>query len=220
MFVNTPMAHLAPTIHAPGMRDSITLYGFGDNDRSGKVRWVARELGLTVDEQPVTPGDHYKPPYAALNAYKHVPTATFRGQTLRESTAICHWLAESVETPKLWIGPGESGRDVYLYWLAVFGETFESRLVETAVAMAGIADARFVELHDKALRRKLAVAAAELPESGYLCGDAFTLADVLAGYSLRLAVQTGVIEREAVDPYLSRLVDRPAARESRIFASL
>jgi len=200
--------------------ESVTLYGFGDHDRSGKVRWTACELGLCIDEQKVTPGEHHKPPYADLNAYRHIPTAEFRGHTLRESTAICHILADAFDTPKLWIGRGEPGRGEYVYWLAVFGETFESRLVEYILSTYGRVDARFAELHDKSLRRKLAVAAAELPEEGYLCGPQFTLADVLAGYSLRLAVQSGLIEREAVEPYLSRLIERPAAQNSRIFSSL
>jgi hypothetical protein len=46
------------------------------------------------------------------------------------------------------------------------------------------------------------------------------VADIVAGYNLRLAVQTGLLDRDAAEPYLSRLVDRPAAQSSRIFASL
>ena len=75
-------------------------------------------------------------------------------------------------------------------------------------------------MHERSCRRKLGVLAAQLPAEGFLCGDAFTLADVLAGYSLRLGVQTGLVERDAVEPYLSRLVARPAAQRARVFASL
>jgi len=202
------------------MAESIRLHGFGDVDRSGKVRWVACELGLEVEDVPVGFGAHRKPPYTELNPFGQIPTAEFRGETLVESTAICHVLAESFEEPKLYVERGEPGRRDYLFWLAVFGETMESRLVECAVSRAGILGPEYFDLHEKALRRKLAVVAAKLPREGYLCGERFTVADVLAGYNLRLAVQCELVGRDAVEPYLGRLVSRPAAQTSRVFASL
>jgi len=202
------------------MAETITLYSFGDNDRGGKVRWVARELGLDVDEQRVTPGDHRKPPYTELNPLAQIPSARFRDELIIESTAVCHELAEAFDDPKLWVGRGESARRSYVYWLAVFGETLEARLVECAVSKAGLLREDYFALHEKALRFKLAVVASELPEQGYVCGATFTVADVLAGYNLRLAVQCGLVERAAVEPYLGRLRARPAAQASRVFDSL
>jgi len=202
------------------MAESITIYGFGDNDRSGKVRWVACELGLEIDEQRVKPGDHYAAPYKELNAFAQIPTARFRGELLIESTAICHEIAEAFEAPKLWVGRGEPARRPYLLWLALFGETLEARLVECAVSKAGIIGQQYFELHERALRRKLTTAAEQLPSDGYLCGDQFTVADVVAGYNLRLAAQCDLVARASIDPYLDRLRARPAAEASRIFASL
>jgi glutathione S-transferase len=202
------------------LAESLILYGFGDNDRSGKVRWMAEELGLQIEERRVEPGQHRGPPYTDLNPLAQIPTAVFRGETLMESTAICHVLAEAFDRPKLWIGPREPGRSTYLFWLAAFGELLESRLVECAVSRAGILGPEYFALHDKRVRGKLTTLAARLPREGYLCGAAFTVADVVAGYSLRLAVQCGLIERAAVEPYFGRLVARDAAKASRFFASL
>ncbi|MCA9516825.1 MAG: glutathione S-transferase family protein [Myxococcales bacterium] len=202
------------------MSETIVLYGFGDNDRSGKVRWLARELGLAIEERPVAFGAQREGPYLALNPYGHIPTVVFRGETLIESTAACHLIAEAHDAPKLWIGPGEPGRRDYLTWLAIFGETLESRLVETALGKAGILPPAFAELHGERLAFKLGVAAARLPAEGYLAGGRFTLADIVAGYSLRLAVRAGLIAREATEPYLGRLVARPAAAEARFFGAL
>lgn len=202
------------------MSESIRLHGFGDVDRSGKVRWVARELGLEVEEAPVRPGEHRKPPYTELNPFAHVPTAVFRGETLRESTAICHTLAEAFDEPKLFVARGEPGRKEYLFWLATFGETLEARLVECAVSRAGILGPEYFALHEQALRFKLGVVAEMLPKEGYLAGTRFSVADVLAGYNLRLALQTGLVTRERVEPYFGRLVARPAAAAARVFASL
>jgi glutathione S-transferase len=202
------------------MAESITLYGFGDVDRSGKIRWVAAELGLGVNEQRVAPPGHRAKPYTDKNPFAQIPTVEFRGETMIESTAICQTLAEAFDEPKLWIGRGEPNRDKYLFWLALFGENLEGRLVECAVSRAGILGPEYFALHEKALRFRLGVAASMLPREGYLAGDRFTVADVLGGYGLRLAVQCGLVARAAVEPYLGRLVARDAARGSRIFASL
>ena len=197
--------------------ESIVLYGFGDNDRSGKVRWVAAELGLEVDERHVKPGDHRAAPYTDKNPLAQIPTVEFRGETLIESTAICHVLAEAFDEPKLWIGPREPNRTAYLYWLAVFGENFEARLVECTVSRGGLLGPEYFQAHEKGLRFKLGVVAQRLPSEGYLCGEQFTLADVVAGYSLRLAVQCQLLERDKAEPYLGRLMARKAAAKARVF---
>ena len=202
------------------MRESITLHGFGDNDRSGKIRWLARELGLEIEEQRVSLGAHRKAPYRELNPLAQIPTLIFRGQTYVESTAACQALAEAFDSPKLWVGRGEAQRSAYLYWLAAFTESLEGRLVEALLSRVGVLDSAFFGLHEKTLRFKLRVLADQLPESGFLCGPDLTVADVAAGYSLRLALQSGLVEREAIDPYFSRLVARPAAGDARFFDGL
>jgi glutathione S-transferase len=201
------------------MIESITIYGFGDVDRSGKIRWLANELGLDVKEERVGFGKQHEHPYLDLNPLGQIPTAIFRGQTLIESTAACHTIAESFETPKLWVGRGEPERQKYLFWLAAFGETLEGRLVECALSRSGILSAELFALHEQRVRSKLAAIAPMLPKDGFVCGDRFTIADIVAGYGVRLAVRVGLVERAAVEPYISRLVDRPAAHAARFFAS-
>jgi glutathione S-transferase len=198
--------------------ETITLYGFGDVDRSGKVRWVAAELGLEVREERVKFGAHRSAPYTDMNPFAQIPTVEFRGQTLIESTAACHTIAEAFDEPKLWIGPREPGRAEYLRWLATFGETLEGRLVECAVSRAGILGPEYFALHERMLRFRLGIVASRLPNEGYLAGDRFTVADIVAGYGLRLAVQCELVERAALEPYLGRLISREAARASRVFS--
>ena len=202
------------------MSEPITIYAFADVDRSGKVRWLAEELGLTVNEKRVALGEHRVKPYTDMNPLAQIPTVEFRGQTLIESTAICHTLAESFDEPKLWIGPKEPNRSSYLFWLAAFGENLEGRLVECAVSRAGILGPEYFTLHEKRLRSKLAAVSKMLPRDAYLCGERFTVADVLAGYALRLALGCGLVERGAIDPYFGRLMAREAARAARFFASV
>ena len=174
------------------MSESLELYGFGNNDRSGKVRWVAEELGLTIEERMVRFGEHRQPPYTNLNPLAQIPTVRWRGRVLMESTAICQTLAEAFDAPKLWVGRGEPARDTYLYWLAAFAETLEGRLVECAVSKNGILGPEFFQLHAPIVRFKLAA----------------------------LALRTELVDPALVMPYVDRLRARPAAERSKVFASL
>ncbi len=201
------------------MTESITLYGFGDVDRSGKVRWLANELGLEVKEERVKLGEHRKPPYTELNPMKQVPTVVFRGDTLIESTAACQTIAEAFTDPKLWRGPGDEGRREYLFWISACAETLEGRLVEATLSKAGVLDERYFELHERVLRSKLRALVQKLPEEGYLCGD-FTFADIVAGYSFRLAAGIDLAPWADVEAYLRRLAARPAAQKARFFQSI
>jgi glutathione S-transferase len=202
------------------MSESITLYSFADIDRSGKVRWLAEELGLEVVEERVAFGANRQPPYTDLNPLGRVPTVRFRDEVLTESTAILHRLAESVEQPALYVDRGDPARADFVWWMATFGETLEARLVECSISKGGLVGPEYFELNQGSCRATLKMVAQRLPSEGWLCGERFTLADIVAGYSLRLAVGTGLIERGEVEPYLSRLVERPAARRARVFDSL
>ena len=57
------------------MHKSIKLWSFADVDRSGKVRWTAREPGYEIEEIKVGLGEHTSDPYRQLNPYEQIPTA-------------------------------------------------------------------------------------------------------------------------------------------------
>ncbi len=202
------------------MTETLELYGFGVNDRSGKVRWMCHELGIPVDERRVEPGTHHRAPYTDLNPYMMVPAARWRGETLIESTATCTWIAEQFPDSGLVVAPGEPERSAYLQWTALFAETFESRLVEHLLASREWIDAAYVTTTRYTVESKWPVLLRNLPASGFLVADRFTLADIGAGYSLRLAVQAGLTTIDDVGGYLRPLMERPGARAAEFFASI
>ena len=51
-------------------------------------------------------------------------------------------------------------------------------------------------------------------------GQTFTLADIEASYSLRLAISAGLVELDAVAGYLGPLMARPAAKAAKFFSSI
>jgi len=199
---------------------TLALYGFGYNDRSSKVRWVAHELGVPVEERRLAAGDHRKPPYTDLNPYGMVPTAIWKGRTHIESTAMCTFLAESHPDSGLVVAPGEPARADYLEWVALFAETLEAKLVENILTTYGVLPEVFETTTRPSLDYRLPTLLKRLPSEGFLVADRFTLADVQAGYSLRLAINAGRIERSDVAGYLDPLVDRPGAKSAHFFDSL
>ncbi|MCP4502584.1 MAG: glutathione S-transferase family protein [Deltaproteobacteria bacterium] len=202
------------------MSETLDLYSFYDGDRSAKVRWTAAELGIDVEEHRIKGGDHLKPPYTDMNPLGQIPSVRFHDEMFVESTAICRSLVDAISEPRLEVDRGEEGRKTFHYWMGVFCENFEGRLVDAALAKLKIVGPEYFDLHQDVLRRKLAVVAKELPREGYLCGERFTLADICAGYSLLLAVQTKLVPIDDVNPYLGRLRERPGAIQARVFTGL
>lgn len=202
------------------MSESITLHSFGTNDRSGKVRWLANELGLEITEARVKLGEHRQFPYRNLNPFAAIPTVQWREQTLIESTAICTLLAEAYPESQLVVAPEEPARAEYLQWMAICSDTLENRLVETTLAMVGIMPPEYKALHERTLQFKLRITLEQMPKQGFIVADRFTLADISLAYSLRLAIGGGLIEFDAVAGYLVPLMAREAAQKAEFFSSL
>lgn len=202
------------------MSEIIQIHAFGVNDRSGKVRWLAEELGLTVEECKVELGAHRQSPYRDLNPFAAVPTIVFNGETLIESTASCIYLAEKYPQSKLAVFAKEPERYDYLKWISIFSESLESKLVDFILANNGLMPKELQPIYEKTLRFKLRVVKEQLPKSGYICGEHFTVADIIAAYSLKIAVIAGLIEWQDIKFYLAPLMARSAANKARFFDGL
>lgn len=199
------------------MTETIRLHAFADVDRSGKVRWTACELGLGIEEVRLRPGEHMGEAFRALNPYAMIPVAEIGDEVLIESTAICLVLAERHPAAGL-VPTGD--REAFWQWVALFTTSLETPVVNHFLSQRGILDARWQELLEDGLRPRLETLAGKLPEDDFLCGS-FTLADIFAGYVLRIAVQSGLLSYEGrVADYLDRLRARPAAQAARVFAVL
>ena len=74
---------------------TMTVVSFFDADRSGKVRWLAHELGLELTEERITFQQTKEPGYLAESPFAVVPLLRTDGRTLRETTAIGHHLIET-----------------------------------------------------------------------------------------------------------------------------
>lgn len=206
------------------MNRQIKLHAFADVDRSGKVRWVAHELGYEILEQRVPPGEQSKPPYADINPYGQIPAMELDGEIIIESTAACVILAE--RHPESGLIPDQErsdGAPRRAFWQAVSvaTHTLENPVTYCYLSQLGFVDERWQAICEADMLRRLRIFAGRIPAAGYLIDGGFSLADVFAGYVLRIAVQGGYLQAEGpVGDYLQRLRDRPAAQAAKFFASL
>lgn len=196
----------------------ITISSFFDGDRSGKVRWLAHELGFTIVEDRVPYSALGQDDFAKRSPLRVIPLVQLDGVEHRESTAIGHVLVESYG-PHLGVPVGDPRRAAYLTWISTFVENTEQKLVECALSKSGRYPPEVYDKNAPRLRARLAALAALLPTDGHLCGD-FTFADIVAAYSLRLAVQAEIIERTAIEPWFTLIMERPAAQQANFFAGL
>lgn len=201
------------------MSQSAKLYSFADVDRSGKVRWTAAEVGLDIEEARLQVGQQTGAEYLTLNPYGLIPTLQIGPDVLIDSTAISLVLAERHPDAGL-IPAGGAERERFWQLVAVATTTLEMPVVNYFLSGRGFMDERWQDLLATDLRRLLGSFAGQAPEEGYLCG-AFSLADIFAGYVLRIGIQANLLVNEGrLGAYIERLRSRPAAQQARIFDSL
>lgn len=201
------------------MTKELTLYSFADVDRSGKVRWAACELGYSVKEERLKPGQHLGPEYLGVNPYAQIPAARIDGEVMVESTAICIALAE--RHPESGLIPEARGeRDSFWQAACVATQSLEMPVVAYYLAKIGIVDAGWAPLLEKPLPPRLRTFAGQVPAEGWWLGE-FTLLDIFAAYVLRIGISADLLKMDgALGAYLERLMARPAAQQARFFDSL
>lgn len=201
------------------MSREVELWSFADVDRSGKVRWTARELEYDIVERRLEVGTHLQDEYLAVNAYGQIPAVRVDGEVLIESTAICLSLAERHPASGL-VPQTSERREAFWRTMGIATQTLELPVVNYYLSQVGFADPSWTGLIGDNLRRQIGVFAARAPEQAFWLGE-FTLADIFAAYVLRIGITAGLLERSGVlGGYIDRLMARPAAVEARFFDSL
>ncbi|WP_196137791.1 glutathione S-transferase family protein [Aliikangiella sp. G2MR2-5] len=200
--------------------EALKLYSFGYTDRSGKVRWLAEELGISVEEHKVEVGDNRKPEYKQINPFGAIPTAIYRGETLTESTATCIHLAEMFPEKGMAVFAKEKERYEYLRWISMSAESMEGKLVDYILASYGIMPEELKGIFQQLLEFKCRAFAQQLPEEGFLVANRLTVADIVTAYSLKLGILNGFIQYEQVEGYLGPLMQRKAAAKAHFFDGL
>jgi len=205
----------------------IKLYEFPPT-RSIRVRWTLQELGVDFESHIVDmmAGEHRDPGFLAINPAGKLPVIVDGDLVLTESIAIVLYLCERDSDRGLLPVPVDKRAEVY-QWLLFTTTELEQPLWRIALHTS-LYDEKERNIEEVALASRdfhemARVLETHLEGKTFLVGDAFSVADVVCGYTLDWAGEAHLLEAfPNARHYMERLYERPAAamRISQAFASL
>ena len=178
--------------------------------RAFRVLWCLEELGLDYTHLDARP---HSEPVNALNPLKQVPILQDGDAVVTDSTAILHYLSD--REGRLTLPPATPARGLMDARIGFLMTELEVPLWMTARHRYVLPeDMRRPEVFG-ALEADFAIAegrfARLLGAAGFFGGDAFTIADIVAGHCLSWATNTGFeLRKPASRDYLDRMRARPA----------
>lgn len=184
--------------------------------RAAGTIWALEELGQPYElaYEDLMSGAHKRPDFLALNPMGKLPTLIDSGPDGTESTvvteagAIALYLGDRYACGTLAPLPGSPERAPYLRW-----SLFAPSVIEPGL-MAKAADWAFKPGQAGWGEHGAMLAAMEhaIGEGPFLLGDAFSMADVVFGGTVRWMLGFGMLEkRPSFVDYVDRLNARPAA---------
>ncbi len=206
------------------------LYGSPISPFVRKVLVFAAEKGIELELVPVGIGDP-NPDFNACSPFRKMPALRDGDFSISDSTAIVTYL--DTKQPEHSLIPADAQGRARTVWFDEFGDTIVAAAAGK-VFFNTIVSPRFLKKDgDAAL---IAQGEAEfgpvcdylesvIPASGYLVGDAFSLADISAATSFVNAAHCGMVPDAATYPkltaYLASIFGRPSfaawiAREKKI----
>jgi glutathione S-transferase len=184
-----------------------------------KAMWTARLIGLDLDREDWGAGfrSTQEPGYLALNPNALIPVLIDGDFVLWESNSICRYLAAKARATQLLPADPQARARVeqWMDWQA--GELNNSwRVAFTALVRGQPATPEAIAASVASWNRHMAMLDAQLARTGsYVCGDEFTLADVVLGLSAQRWKNAPIerVELPAVEAWLLQLSERPGFAE-------
>ena len=187
----------------------IELY-YTPQTRSIRPRWLLEELDIPYTLREVDLFGGERNPVHPLGS---VPAVHIDGETMIESGAICHWLADRFPDKQLAPPLQSAQRARYEQWMFFVPGTLEPPafeiLMHTLILPEKHRVPEIVSFAEKQYRRVLRVLEKELDHGGYLIGEQFCCADILLGTTLNWLPEQ-LESLTALQNYLQRVTARPA----------
>ncbi|HCK84834.1 MAG TPA: glutathione S-transferase [Hyphomonadaceae bacterium] len=197
------------------MPDELVFYT-NPMSRGRIVRWMLEEVGQPYRTEVLEYGTTMKAPaYLAINPMGKVPAIKHGDAVITETGAICAYLADAFPQAGLAPAPGDKRRGPYYRWLF-----YAAGCVEPAAWMSAM---KFEPPEDRrrmvgygTMKEVLDALEGVVSQGEFILGDKFSAADVYLGSQIGWGVQFGTLEkRPAFEPYLARIMSRPAAVRAR-----
>jgi glutathione S-transferase len=197
---------------------SLKIYGIA-RTRAFRALWVAKELGLDYEHLPVEIGDAgaRSPEFLAINPNGRLPVIVDDDFVLFESLAITLYLAKKHSIGKLYPPTLEDEARTWQWSFWAIAEVDRAvniwslhavRLPTTERDLAKCFEAL------KVLETPFKVINAAVTKQPYLLGNDFTLADLNVAAVISRAVDMDLSAVPSLEAWLTRCLDRPAAREA------
>jgi glutathione S-transferase len=185
-----------------------------------KVLWTLDELGLAAEHEQWGSGVRATdtPEFTALNPNAMVPVLVDGDFVLWESNSICRYLANRYGGEALLPADPQDRAMVeqWMDWQATeLNNAWRYAFMALVRNSPAHRDTANVEASIASWNRHMAILDRQLERTGgYVCGDAFTLADVVLGLSVNRWAMTPFDHPAlpAVRAYHDRLAQRPACR--------
>lgn len=205
------------------MIERIKLHHFPAS-RSARAKWILHEVvgdGFDVERVSLYDGAQYSADFLRLNPNHAVPVLEIHwksGETqiLHESAAMIAFLADAFPEKMLAPAPGLSAARADYQQMLFFGAgvidmiLWQIRIHEHVLPLAE-RDASTISRYRKKFALEIEPQlAARLEQGGYICGDAFSAADILIGHCVFWARGYGLCREDVFRAYFSRLSKRPA----------
>ena len=178
------------------------------------IRWMLEETGAEYQQEVIEYGPQMKSTeYLAINPMGKVPAIKHGDSVITECAAICAYLADVFPDAKL--SPAVDNRAEYYRWLFFSAGPLESAITNNSLGF---------ETDDKQQRMAgygnydlaLGVVDRFLGSREYVCGDAFTAADVYLGSQIDFGLMFGSIDAtDNFNTYAERLRARPAYQAAK-----
>lgn len=203
--------------------DALKLYHFPAT-RSARALWALYETAdcpIAVEKIDLYAGAQFAEGYRAKNPNHNVPAldiswADGTSQTIVESGAIAIFLGDAFPESGLAPPPGPSpARADYLQMIAFVGAQVDMSLWQVRVHEHILPDterdAETIARYRRKMRDEIEPQLARrLAGGGFICGDAFSLADCMAAHAVSWARGYGLAQDEVFRAYLSRCAKRRA----------
>jgi glutathione S-transferase len=197
---------------------SLKIYGIA-RTRAFRALWMAKELGLDYEHDPVEIGDAgaRTPEFLAINPNGRLPVIVDDGFVLFESLAITLYLAKKHSTGRLY--PGSLEGEARAWQWSLWAVTEVDRGVNIWSLHAVRLPPEEQDLAKRAEALKVLVAPfkvldAAVSKQPYLLGDKFTVADLNVAAVISRAIEMDLHAVPNLKAWLSRCLERPAAREA------
>ncbi|MGE3397500.1 MAG: glutathione S-transferase family protein [Sphingomonas sp.] len=196
----------------------MTLYGEG---RGFRVAWLLEEMGLPYRLRPVDllDGVEQDAEFLAINPAGFIPALQDGDVVMVESIAIMEYLLARYGPTPLAPVADDAAFPVYQQFLHL-GEAGLAMPVNVVVASHILApeaerDNWSTRWALKIFESRRGLVAAQLADSAYIAGEAFTAADISISYALEFAQRTGNAALDSLEQaYLARTTGREAYRRA------